>query len=167
LSPSAYASVPRGVIWRNTIHCQRGLNSTATLVTLDIYKRMLNKNASEKNLVSMGVITSSCIIIVSILIAMLISKMKIGLFMYVQNLYSFFAPPFAAVFLLGILFKRINAKGATAAIFSGFAFAISLKLYLFYAPQLFGKYIFAVMNSFNNQAFFTWLFCVIVCSTVR
>jgi SSS family solute:Na+ symporter len=142
------------------------LNSTATLVTLDIYKRMLNKTAGEKRLVSMGVISSTCIIIVSILIAMLISKMKIGLFMYVQNLYSFFAPPFAAVFLLGILFKRINAKGATAAIFSGFAFAILLKLYLFLAPELFGRYVFAVMNSFNNQAFFTWLFCVIVCSTI-
>ncbi|MEN6386631.1 MAG: sodium/solute symporter [Phycisphaerales bacterium] len=142
------------------------LNSTATLVTLDIYKRMFNKTASEKKLVSTGVITSTLIIIVSILIAWLISTMKIGLFMYVQNLYSYFAPPFAAIFLLGILFKRINAKGATAAIFSGFVFATLLKLYLFYKPDLFGKAVFGILNSFNNQAFFTWLFCVIVCTSV-
>jgi SSS family solute:Na+ symporter len=114
----------------------------------------------------MGVMTSTCIIIVSIIIAWMISKMKIGLFMYVQNLYSFFAPPFAAIFLLGILFKRINAKGATTAIFAGFIFEIFLKLYLFYTPDLFGKTTYHIMYSFNNQAFFTWLFCVIVCSIV-
>jgi SSS family solute:Na+ symporter len=142
------------------------LNSTATLLTLDIYKRMINKAASDKRLVSMGVMTSTCIIIVSIIIAWMISKMKIGLFMYVQNLYSFFAPPFAAIFLLGILFKRINAKGATTAIFAGFIFEIFLKLYLFYTPDLFGKTTYNIMYSFNNQAFFTWLFCVIVCSIV-
>jgi SSS family solute:Na+ symporter len=142
------------------------LNSTATLVTLDIYKRMINKDASEKSLVSMGVMTSSVIIVVSIIIAWMISTMKIGLFMYVQNLYSFFAPPFAAVFLLGILFKRINAKGATVAIFAGFIFAISLKLYLRYQPDLFGKTVYDILYSFNNQAFFIWLFCVITCTIV-
>lgn len=142
------------------------LNSTATLVTLDIYKRMINKNASERKLVSMGVRTSITIIIVSILMAIAISKMQLGLFMYIQTLYAFFAPPFAAVFLLGVLFKRINAKGATAAVICGFGFGILIKIYLFWFPHLFGTAVFDIMNSFNNQAFFTWLFSVIICVLV-
>jgi SSS family solute:Na+ symporter len=142
------------------------LNSTATLVTMDFYKRMINKTASEKQLVKMGVAASTIIIIISMAMAGVISKMQVGLFMYMQTLFAFFAPPFAAVFLLGVLFKRINAKGATVAVFSGFAFSILVKLYLAYKPEILGKDVFNIMNSFNNQAFFTWLFSVIVCTTV-
>ncbi|HBG27972.1 MAG TPA: Na+/glucose cotransporter [Phycisphaerales bacterium] len=142
------------------------LNSTATIVTLDIYKRMINKKASEKKLVTIGIISSISIIIISILMAGIISKMQLGLFMYIQILYAFFAPPFAAIFLLGILYNRINSKGATAAVFSGFAFGILLKVYLALCPNLLGAAIYDLVVPFGNQALLSWLFSVIVCLTV-
>ncbi|MGA2914692.1 MAG: sodium/solute symporter [Sedimentisphaerales bacterium] len=142
------------------------LNSSATVVTLDIYQRIFNKKASDKKLVFMGIWSSVVILIISIIMANYISKMQTGLFMYIQTLYAFFAPPFAAVFLLGVLSRRINAKGACAAVFSGFAFAILIKVYLAIWPGLFGETAYNIVNSFNNQSFITWLFSFIVCIVV-
>ena len=44
-----------------------------------------------------------------------VGKLGGSLFEYIQSLYAFFAPPFAAVFVLGILWRRINeiAKNST------------------------------------------------------
>ncbi|MBT3292114.1 MAG: Na+/glucose cotransporter, partial [Victivallales bacterium] len=90
-----------------------------------------------------------------------IGMMGSGLFVYIQSLYAFFAPPFAAVFLLGILFKRINAKGATIAVFAGFAFGIAMKIYIPHAPDAL-----AWLKPYANQAIVNWSFCVIVCVVV-
>ena len=72
-----------------------------------------------------------------------------------------FAPPFAAIFLLGILSKRMNAQGATAAVFSGFVFGIALKLYVNYVPGHANW-----LDPYTMQATVNWTFCVLVCIAV-
>lgn len=106
------------------------LNSTATIFTLDIYKRLWRKDAPEKHLVRMGMASSVAILVFAMILAQFIGNISGSLFVYVQSLYAFFAPPFAAVFLLGILFRRINARGASAAVILGFLFGIAMKLYV-------------------------------------
>lgn len=137
------------------------LNSTATIATLDIYKRMINKDASEKRLVRVGMWISVVILIIAIILGLYIERLSGSLFVYIQTLYAFFAPPFAAVFVLGILFRRINAKGATAAVFSGFVLGIAVKVYL----QLVDNHP-LFLEPFPNQAIINWVFCVIVCVIV-
>ena len=137
------------------------LNSSATIVTLDFYKRLLAPDASQRQLVRMGVITSVGLLVVSMVLALFIGRLGGSLFVYIQSLYAFFAPPFSAIFVLGILFKRINAKGATVAVFSGFALGIALKVYVQYVPEAP-----AWIVPFMNQAIINWLFCVIVCVAV-
>jgi SSS family solute:Na+ symporter len=139
------------------------LNSSATIVTLDIYKRMIRKNATDRNLVVVGIWSSIIILISAIVMALFIGKMGKSLFVYIQSLYAFFAPPFSAVFLLGILFKRINAKGATFAVFVGFAFGILMKMYLAFWPDMFGPDILHFVQPFSNQSLLHWIFCVIIC----
>ena len=87
------------------------LNSTATLITLDIYKRLFNPLASDKHLVRFGMVSSVVVLIISIIMAGSIERLGGSLFIYIQSLYAFFAPPFGAVFLLGVLWRRINAPG--------------------------------------------------------
>lgn len=142
------------------------LNSSATIVTLDVYKRIFRKNATEINLVWVGIWASTIILIAAIIMAMFIGKLGESLFVYIQTLYAFFAPPFSAVFLLGILFKRINAKGATVAVFTGFAFGILMKMYLQLWPDLFGPQILHLIQPFSNQALIHWGFCIAVCVVV-
>lgn len=139
------------------------LTSSATVFTLDIYKRMLARNATDKQLVAVGMTSSILILLIAIIIAIILSLMGGGLFVYVQTLYAFFAPPFSAVFLMGILFKRINAKGATIAVLAGFAFGILMKLYLYFWPDLLGPAVFNMVRPFSNQSILHWGFCVIVC----
>lgn len=140
---------------------QAVLNSTSTIFTMDIYKRMINKKASERNMVQTGRITMVIALIISIILARYIEFLGTGLFLYIQTLYAFFAPPFAAIFLWGILFKRINGKGATVAVIAGFIFGVLLKVYV----GAFDNHIVWVA-SFANQAILNWAFCSIVCFAV-
>ena len=134
------------------------LNSTSTIVTLDLYKRLINKDAPDKHYVHFGMGATVFFLILSILLGCVVNTLGSGLFLYIQELYAFFAPPFAAVFLLGILFKRINGIGASVAVVAGFIFGILMKVYV----QLAADPV-AVVAPFGNQAIFNWLFCVVVC----
>jgi SSS family solute:Na+ symporter len=130
-------------------------------VTLDFYKRLFAPDAEQKHLVRVGVGVSAGLLLLSMVLACFIGQLGGGLFVYIQSLYAFFAPPFSAIFLLGILFKRINATGATVAVFSGFALGIALKAYVQYVP---GHP--AWIDPFPNQAILNWLFCTVVCVAV-
>ncbi|MCF6286355.1 MAG: sodium/solute symporter, partial [Candidatus Hydrogenedentes bacterium] len=137
------------------------LNSSATIITLDFYKRLFAPEADQKQLVRVGIAASTVVLLVAMVLAGFIGQLGGSLFVYIQSLYAFFAPPFSAIFVLGILFKRINAKGATAAVFLGFALGIGLKLYVEYVPSHP-----AWIAPFANQAIVNWLFCVVVCVVV-
>ncbi|HBO42538.1 MAG TPA: Na+/glucose cotransporter, partial [Planctomycetaceae bacterium] len=139
------------------------LNSTATIVTLDFYKRMWRPDAKEKHFVKVGVWTSVAILFIAIVMAGFVGRFKGGLFEYIQTLYAFFAPPFSAVFLLGILFKRINTKGATVTVVAGFAFGILIKVYLASYPDLLGQAVYSFVKPFSNQSLIHWIFCVVCC----
>ncbi|MCM4155760.1 sodium/solute symporter [Gramella sp. AN32] len=131
------------------------LNSTATIFTLDIYKRVFYPKSSESRLVRVGVISSVIILLISIGLALVIQFLEgVSLFVYIQTLFTYFAPPFSAIFLLGILWKRINAFGATVAVFSGFAVRLILG---------FVEIPFEWLTAYEMQAIFTWGFSAIVC----
>lgn len=134
------------------------LNSTSTIVTLDIYKRVFRPQASDRQLVRVGVVSSVILLAVSIVLGGFVGKLGGSLFEYIQSLYAFFAPPFAAVFVLGVLWRRINGTGALVTVVSGFALGIAIKLYLSLAaepPPWLAPY--------ANQASINWFFCLAVC----
>lgn len=137
------------------------LNSTATIFTLDIYQRVLNPRAGQRHLVVMGMASSVAILAIAIVIAGYIERLGGSLFEYIQSLYAFFAPPFSAVFLLGILWRRINASGAIAAVVLGFLFGIGVKLYI-----QFGPVVPSWIEPFAMQAIVNWGLCVAVCVAV-
>ena len=147
------------------------LNSTATIFTLDIYKRLLRPRASDRHLVAVGVVSSIVVLAVAIVLGGFISRLGGSLFVYIQTLYAFFAPPFAAVFLLGILWKRINGRGALVAVVLGFLFGIVMKVYVQFDVDI--QQYFAMLPDhpawlapYANQAILNWGFCMIVCTAV-
>jgi len=134
------------------------LNSTSTVFTVDIYKRMLCRAASERHLVLVGRVSSVIVMVIAAVLGGFIGRLGGSLFLYIQSLYAFFAPPFAAVFLLGILFRRINGQGATIAVVLGFLLGILLKVYVQFVPSHPGW-----LEPFQMQAAVNWAFCVVVC----
>lgn len=137
------------------------LNSTSTVFTMDIYKRNFKKHASEDHYVKIGRWTSVIVLFISIGISFLIAKSSSSLFVYTHTLYAFFAPPFSAVFVLGILFRRMNGKGALTAVIAGFILSILLKIYVELSPAPLSWLV-----PYNMQAIVVWFFCVIVCVIV-
>jgi SSS family solute:Na+ symporter len=94
-------------------------NSCSTLFTVDIYKK-LRPDTPEKKLVRVGRIATGVVVVLGILWIPIMANISGVLYEYLQKVQSYIAPPITAVFLFGIFYKRINARGAFAALVSGF-----------------------------------------------
>lgn len=98
-------------------------NSCSTLFTMDIYKK-IRPDASEKRLVYVGRVATGIVVISGILWIPFMKFISGELYHYLQSVQSYLAPPIAAVFLFGIFWKRINARGAQAALIGGFVLGL-------------------------------------------
>jgi len=94
-------------------------NSCSTLFTMDIYKK-IRPEASEKRLVFVGRVATTAVVVCGIAWIPLMKFISGELYHYLQSVQSYLAPPITAVFLLGLFWKRINAKGAVSALIGGF-----------------------------------------------
>jgi solute:Na+ symporter, SSS family len=94
-------------------------NSTSTLITWDVYKK-INPLASEQRLVWVGRISTTVLVGFGLLWIPLMQLISGTLYQYIQSVQAYIAPPIAAVFLLGLLSARLNARGAMAALLTGF-----------------------------------------------
>ncbi|XP_071371214.1 sodium/myo-inositol cotransporter-like [Centroberyx affinis] len=87
-------------------------NSASTIFTLDIYK-MLRKQVSSRELVIVGRLFVVFMVIISIAWVPVIIEMQGGqMFYYIQEVSDYLTPPIAALFLLGVLWRRCNETGA-------------------------------------------------------
>lgn len=87
-------------------------NSTSTLFTMDIYKKYINKEASDKKLVNVGRITAlSALIIAAVAVKPLLGGLDQA-FQYIQEYSGFIYPGIITVFGLGLLWKRASATAA-------------------------------------------------------
>ena len=94
-------------------------NSCSTLITYDFYKK-IRPEASEKKLISVGQISTVILVICGIIWIPVMKLISAELYKYLQSVQAYISPPIAAVFLLGIFIKRLNAKGAIYSLLTGF-----------------------------------------------
>jgi SSS family solute:Na+ symporter len=94
-------------------------NSTSTLVTLDIYKK-IRPLSSERQLVLVGQATTAVLVGFGLLWIPLMQLISGQLYQYIQSVQAYISPPIAAVFLIGVTWQRVNANGAIAALVTGF-----------------------------------------------
>lgn len=135
------------------------LNSTSMIITLDLYKRFFRPDFEGHRSVVMGRWITVVLIAVSILFGFYISSLKTSLFVYIQTLFNFFAPPFSAVFLLGTLWRRVGGNAATATVLIGFIFGIAEKV----AVEI-GHV--SWLSPFAVQSAVNWGFCMVLCSAL-
>ncbi|RNC88643.1 MAG: Na+/glucose cotransporter [Allomuricauda sp.] len=141
-------------------------NSCSTIFTIDIYKK-LKPNTPEKRLVNIGKMATSIVVVLGIIWIPIMNKIGGGvLYQYLQSVQSYIAPPITAVFLLGILWKRVNSKAAIITLFSGLVVAALRILAEIYQAELSGPLLtFATIN-FAHMAIFMFVFSVIICVSV-
>jgi SSS family solute:Na+ symporter len=99
-------------------------NSTSTLITWDFYKK-LRPDASEQRLVWVGRLATGVLVVFGLLWIPLMQLISGQLYQYLQSVQAYIAPPIAAVFLLGLLWSRLNARGAMAALLTGFVLGMA------------------------------------------
>ncbi|MBI1225998.1 MAG: sodium/solute symporter [Bacteroidetes bacterium] len=97
-------------------------NACSTLFTMDLYPKF-STNVSEKNLVRIGRIATGVMVVIGLLWIPVIKGSR-GLYDYLQSVQGYLAPPIFVVFFFGIFNKRMNAKGAMAALLVGFAMGL-------------------------------------------
>lgn len=87
------------------------LNSTSTIFTMDIYKSLINKEASDKQTVKVGRLTG----LIALIIAMIIAP-KLGnlgeVFQFIQEYTGVVSPGILAVFLMGLFYKKATNNAA-------------------------------------------------------
>lgn len=96
------------------------VNSTSTLVTLDIVQRWKGRNWPEERLVSVGRWSGAIALLIGAAIAPLVMKWE-NLFRYAQDLWTPMAGPVVVVFLAGALWKNAGARGAILCIWLSIA----------------------------------------------
>ncbi|MCF8223319.1 MAG: sodium:solute symporter [Bacteroidales bacterium] len=99
-------------------------NSSATLFTVDFYKRY-RPEASEKHLVRVGRIATAVVVVLGILWIPVMKGLGKVLYAYLQDVQSLLAPGIAAVFLLGILSKRTTPAAGYAGLVTGFVLGMT------------------------------------------
>ncbi|NAS11997.1 solute:sodium symporter family transporter [Poritiphilus flavus] len=100
------------------------LNSAATVFSLGIYKRYVNKEATEKRQVRIGKWTSAVLAIFAIVIAPFVANAPEGLYQLLQQLNGIFFIPMASVIIAGFLFPKVNAFGAKVGLTFGLLFYV-------------------------------------------
>src|SRR3954469_11438115 len=94
-------------------------NSASTLVTLDFYKK-ISPHASERQLVNFGRAATGVLVLLGVLWVPFIRLISSQLFIYLQAVQAYISPPIAVCFIFGILWPRMNSKGAISSLLSGF-----------------------------------------------
>lgn len=145
-------------------------NSCSTIFTIDIYKK-LKPEKSERELLRIGKVATGIIVVLGIIWIPIMERIGGGvMYQYLQNVQSYIAPPVTAVFLLGIIWKRVNAKAAIVTLCAGLVLLIvRLSSEIYFQPNIAANidpggflYGFATIN-FAHMAIFMFLFSLALC----
>jgi solute:Na+ symporter, SSS family len=99
--------------------CSAALNSTATLVAYDLFKRH-KPEIRDHQLVTIGKVTTVLGTILAIVASPLFGHYT-TIFEGINKLISYVAPPITAVFLFGVFWKRASGKSAFITLIAGMA----------------------------------------------
>ena len=97
-------------------------NACSTLFTMDIYQKF-RPGVTQHQLVWTGRVATAVMVLIGLLWIPVIQGGR-GLYYYLQGVQAYLAPPIFTVFFFGVFMKRLNARGALAALLVGFALGV-------------------------------------------
>jgi len=102
--------------------CSAALNSTATLVAYDLFKRHW-PDLNERSLVTVGKVTTVVGTVLAIVASPIFGHYT-TIFEGINKLISYVAPPITAVFLAGVFWKQASGRGAFVTLMTGMAMGL-------------------------------------------
>ncbi|KAK1802543.1 hypothetical protein P4O66_004198 [Electrophorus voltai] len=109
-------------------------NSSSTLFTMDIWKKH-RRGASEKELLLVGRIVTVILVVISVVWIPILQSANSGqLYVYIQSVTSYLAPPVTAIFVMAVFWKRTNEAGAFWGLMVGLAVGVTRMVLEFAFP---------------------------------
>lgn len=137
-------------------HISSVLNSCSTVFTMDLYRPFLGRDRSDQHMVWVGRLSAAVILAVSVALAILFTRRHLGVFDVIQNVGAWVAAPIAAVFLLGVLWRRTTSAAATIVLVLAFPYTWLLESVLFKrVPWL------MPFDNWLNRTFLVWATCML------
>uniref|UniRef100_A0A8U7N6A1 Sodium/mannose cotransporter SLC5A10 n=1 Tax=Corvus moneduloides TaxID=1196302 RepID=A0A8U7N6A1_CORMO len=100
-------------------------NSSSTLFTMDIWRK-LRPRAGDRELLLVGRVVTVVLVALSVVwIPILQSSSGGQLYVYIQAVTSYLAPPVTAVFILAVFWPRANEQGAFWGLMAGLALGLA------------------------------------------
>ena len=110
------------------------LNSASTIFTMDVYNRMLDRNARQRRLLFLGRIMTMVFVVAGCLLAPRLDDPKFGgVFQYIQQFQGYIWPGVVAAFLFGMMVTKAPGAAGVAALVGG---PIIYGLFQRFAPGL-------------------------------
>src|SRR5437764_2957222 len=141
------------------------VSAFTTVWTYDIYRALINKNASDRHYVNMGRWTTVIGVLISVGTAYLVMQFA-SIMDYVQALFSFFIAPLFGTVILGMLWKRASGAGGFWGLLCGTASSIGMWTWVKLDPTAL-RYVAMSPNAKDMaqdmyQALWSFLVCVLV-----
>ena len=141
------------------------VSAFTTVWTYDIYRALINRNASDKHYVKMGRWTTIIGVLISVGTAYLVMSF-LSIMDYVQALFSFFIAPLFGTVVLGMLWKRTSAAGGFWGLLAGTLSSIGMWIWVKVDPTAL-RYIALSpyardMAENMYRALWSWIVCVVV-----
>jgi SSS family solute:Na+ symporter len=96
------------------------LNSASTIFTMDLYKRHLKKDASQRSLVFIGRAATLLFVVIGCMVAPQLADPRFGgVFTFIQQFQGYISPGILAAFLFGFVVPRAPGAAGVAALVAG------------------------------------------------
>ena len=106
------------------------INSTSTIFTMDIYKSLFNKKATDDQMVKVGRISGFIALLIALVIAPQLGSLG-QVFQFIQEYTGVVSPGILAVFLMGLFYKKSTNNAAIW----GVILSIPIAMYFKLAPE--------------------------------
>lgn len=136
-------------------------NSSATLFTIDFYKKY-KPAASEAKLLQVGRIATIVVVVLGIVWIPVMQMVSGVLYEYLQLVQALIAPGIAAVFLLGVFSKRITPTAGFVGLVAGFVLGMARLILTIFKDQLSPDGVLYSLVAMNWLYYCSALFIVIV-----
>jgi SSS family solute:Na+ symporter len=129
------------------------VNSISTIYTLDVHKKYIQKEASDRAQVNIGRYAVFAAMVLAVLFTWndLLGIGGVGGFTYIQKYTGFISPGVFAMFFLGMFWKRTTGTAAIVGVLAGFLLSV---LFNEYAPAMFGNETFLYTAYANGKGAF-------------
>ncbi|MBW8002418.1 MAG: sodium/solute symporter [Planctomycetes bacterium] len=144
------------------------LNAASTIFSMDIYKKYISPDASQKSLVTLGRLCVIVFTFIAIFLAPQLGNPKISnsIFTIIQESQGYLSPGILAVFVFGLLVRRGPAICGAVGLVTNFAVYGGLKYVSTFDKLMENEMMATCIGNFLNRMAISFVVCILVMTVI-